>query len=65
MDSDVQVAILECWAGADASSSTTALLNTIELFVRMSERAAAALGGPPFDHRKVGHKVQTFFAHLR
>ena len=62
MDSDVQTALIECWAGADAPSSITALQHTIELFVRVSERTAALLGQPTFDHEKVGEEVQRLLA---
>jgi aminoglycoside 6-adenylyltransferase len=64
MDPDVQAALIECWAGADAQSSAIALKNTIALFVRVSERTAAALGEPPFDHQKVGDEVQRCLARL-
>jgi aminoglycoside 6-adenylyltransferase len=62
MDSDVQAALIECWAGADAESSTSALQHTIDLFVRVSDRTAALLGQPTFDHQKVGEEVQRLLA---
>jgi aminoglycoside 6-adenylyltransferase len=62
MDSDVQAALIECWAGADAESSATALMHTIDLFVRVSERTAALLSQPTFDHQKVSEEVQHLLA---
>jgi aminoglycoside 6-adenylyltransferase len=62
MDPDVQKALAECWAGADALSSATALTHTIDLFIRVSERTAAALGHPAFDHKRVGDEVHRLLA---
>jgi aminoglycoside 6-adenylyltransferase len=65
MDPNVQAALTQCWASADTRSSATALSNTIALFVQVSERTAAVLGEPPFDHQKVGHEVQRRLALLQ
>jgi aminoglycoside 6-adenylyltransferase len=62
MDPDIQVALNECWGGADAQSSATALKHTIDLFVRVSDRTAAVRNQPTFAHQKIGEEVQRLLA---
>lgn len=62
MDADIQQPLEACWAGFAPDETRTALLASIDLFVRLARRTADALGLTPFDTGPVRREIDRIIA---
>ncbi|MFB1298522.1 aminoglycoside 6-adenylyltransferase [Mycobacterium sp. pW049] len=58
MDADIRGELSHCWSHFDAADTAAALRRTTALFSRLSERVAAALGLPHFDHERLISEIE-------
>ena len=62
LDRDLLAELDACWAGFISKDMVPALHASMDLFRRVAERAADALGFPPFHHDRVQRKVDRILA---
>jgi aminoglycoside 6-adenylyltransferase len=61
-DTDIRAKLDSCWAGFLAEDMVPALRASMELFQRLAERTAEAIGVPPFHHDRVRREVDRILA---
>jgi aminoglycoside 6-adenylyltransferase len=57
LDPDLLLDLDACWSGFGEAESAQALLNSTELFNRLTRRTADAIGYPAFDSNAVRHEI--------
>jgi aminoglycoside 6-adenylyltransferase len=62
MDEDVRTALDACWAGFAVAETAQALLASVELYARLSSRAAGAFGLDHFDGSRVRGEITAILA---
>jgi aminoglycoside 6-adenylyltransferase len=62
LDRDLRGELDSCWAGFASEDMVSALHASMDLFRRVAERAADALGFPPFHHDRVHREVGRILA---
>ncbi|WP_263995405.1 hypothetical protein [Mycobacterium yunnanensis] len=58
MDADICLELSHCWSRFDAADTAAALRRTTALFSRVSQRVAAALDLPRFDHERLISEIE-------